>query len=126
MYKISCFNRAETDVYKQFLHKFSIGIKISNVPINSAIIGPNGGCCLVKSTFLLQHIIPKIGDNLKNPPKNLFMFSFDDTEEKVAVRFESEKGQDTIYEITLGQYSDPENRLPIDPSIRFSCVAHPV
>ena len=54
------------------------------------------------------------------------MFSFDDTEEKVAVRFESEKGQDTIYEITLGQYSDPENRLPIDPSIRFSCVAHPV
>ena len=72
MYKISCFNRAETDVHRQFLHKFSIGIKISNVSINSAIIGPNGGCCLVKCTFLLQHIIPKIGDNLKKPTKESF------------------------------------------------------
>ena len=38
-----------------------IVIKISNVSINSAIIDPNEGCCLVKCTFLLQHIIPKAG-----------------------------------------------------------------
>ena len=54
------------------------------------------------------------------------MFTFDDTEEKVAVRLEGENGQDAIYEITLCKYFDPENELPIDPSIRFLCVAHPV
>ena len=52
------------------------------------------------------------------------MFSFDDTEEKVAVRFEGEKGQDAIYEITLSKHLDPENEPPIDPGIRFLCVAH--
>ena len=48
-----------------------------------------------------------------------------DTEEKVVVRFEGEKGQVAFDEITLFQYLDPENGLPIDPSIRFLCVAHP-
>ena len=38
-----------------------IVIKISNVFINSAIIDPNKGSCLVKYTFLLQHIILKAG-----------------------------------------------------------------
>ena len=41
------------------------------------------------------------------------------------MRFEGEKGQDAIYEIPLCQYFDPEQKLPIDPSIRFLCVAHP-
>ena len=51
------------------------------------------------------------------------MFSFDDTEEKVAVRFE---GDDSlIYTVTLCQYLGPENELPIDPGIRFLCVALP-
>ena len=54
------------------------------------------------------------------------MFSFDDTEEKVVLRFEGEKGQGVIYEITLYKYLDPGNELPIDPSISFLCVAHPV
>ena len=36
------------------------------------------------------------------------------------------KDQDVIYEITLCKYLHPENELPIDPSIRFLCVAHPV
>ena len=53
------------------------------------------------------------------------MFSFDDTEEKVAVRDEGEKSQDAIYEITLCQYVNPENELPIDPSINILRVAHP-
>ena len=65
------------------------------------------------------------GGKLKRPTKESFhVFSFDDTEEKVAVRFEVEKGQDAIYEITLRKYLDPENELPIDPSITFLCVAH--
>ena len=54
------------------------------------------------------------------------MFSFDNTEEKVSVRFEGEKDQDAIYEIQLCKYIDPENQLPIDPSIKFLCMAHPV
>ena len=52
------------------------------------------------------------------------VFSFDDTEEKVAVRFEDEKGQDAVYVITLHKYLDPDNELSIDQSIRFLCVAH--
>ena len=72
-------------------------------------------------------IIPKIGDSLKKITKeSCHVFSFDDAEEKVAVRFESEKGQNAIYEITLCQYLDPENKLPIDSSIRFLCAVHPV
>ena len=104
-----------------------IGIKISNVSINPAIIDLNEGFCITRCTFLLSHIISKAGDKLKKPTKEPFyVFSFDDTDEKVAVRFEGEKGQDEINEITLFQYLNPENELPIDPSIRFLCVAHPV
>ena len=68
-----------------------IGIKISNVSINLGIIDPNEGCCVVMCTFLLTHIIPGIGDKLKKTTKKSFhAFSFDDTEEKVAVRFEGD------------------------------------
>ena len=81
-----------------------IGIKISNVFINPAVIDPNKGFCITRCTFLLSHIISKAGDKLKKPTKEPFyVFSFDDTEEKVAVRFKGEKGQDAVYEITLCQ-----------------------
>ena len=104
-----------------------IGIKISDVSIDPSVIDPSIGFCITRCTFLLSHIIPKAGDTLKKPTKEPFyVFSFDDTEEKVAVRFEGEKGQDAIYEITLCQYLDPENELPIDRSIRFLCVAYSV
>ena len=104
-----------------------IGIKISDVSVDPSVIDPNEGCCIIRCTFLLTHIIPRAGGKLKRPTKKPFhVFSFDDTEEKVAVRFEGEKGRDAIYEITLCRYLDPENKLPIDPSIRFLCVAHPV
>ena len=120
MHKINHLNRAETDLYRWFLPKFGIGIKISDVLIDPLVIDPNEGCCITRCTFLLTHIIPDIGDKLKKPTKVLFyIFSFDDTEEKVVVRFEGEKGQDAIYEITLCQYLDPENELPIERSIRF-------
>ena len=109
-----------------FCLSLGIGIKISNVSINPAIIDPNEGFCIMRCTFLLSHIIPRAGDKLKKPAKRPFyVFSFDDTEEKVAVRLEGEKGQDAIHEITLCQYHDPGNELPIDPSIRFLCVLHP-
>ena len=69
---------------------------------------------------------PKIGDKLeKNTKESFHVFFFDDTVEKVVLRFEGEKGQDAIYEITLCQYLDPEKKLPTDPSIRLLCVAHP-
>ena len=104
-----------------------IGIKISNVSIGPSVIDPNEGFCITRCTFLLSHIIPKAGDKLKKPTKkSLHVFSFNDTEEKVAVRFEGGKGKDAIYEITLCRYLEPENKLPIDPSIRFLCVAHAV
>ena len=40
----------------------------------------------------------------------------------VAVKFEGEKVQDAIYEITLCKYLDLENELPIDPKHKvFLC-----
>ena len=67
------------------------------------------------------------GGKLKSPTKKRFhVFSFDDTEEKVALRFEGEKGQDAIYEITLCKYLDPDNELSIDQSITFLCVVRTV
>ena len=59
----------------------------------------------------------------QEPP---FVFSYDIAEEKVVVIFQSKKSQDEIYEVTLCKYLDTENELPIDPSIRFLCNAHPV
>ena len=104
-----------------------IGIKISDVSKGPSITDPNEGCCITKCTFLLSHIIPRAGDKLKKPTKKSFhMFSFDDTEEKVAVRFEGDDSFTYTVSVSLCQYLDPDNKLPIDPSIRFLCVAHPV
>ena len=104
-----------------------IGIKISGLSVGPPVIDPNEGCCITRCTFLLVHIIHRVGCKLKRPTKECFhLFSFDDTEEKVAVKFEGKKGQDTIYETTLRKYLDTDNELPIDQSIRFLWVAHPV
>ena len=104
-----------------------IGIKISDASVAPSVIDPNEGCCITRCTFLLTNIIPRAGDKLKRPTKKSFhVFSFDDKEEKVAVRFEGEKGQDATYEITLCKYLDPDNQLPIGQGIRSLCVAHPV
>ena len=104
-----------------------IGIKISGLSVGPSVIDPNEGCCITRCIFLLVHIIPRAGCKLKRLTKECFhLFSFDDTEEKVAVKFEGEKVQDAIYETTLCKYLDPENELPIEQSIRFLCVAHPV
>ena len=82
---------------------------------------------ITRSTFLLTHIIQRAGDRLKRPTKKSFyVFSFDDTEEKFAVRFEGEKGQDAVYEVTLCKYLYLDNELTIDQSIRLLCVAHPL
>ena len=79
-----------------------IGIKISGVSMGPSIIDPNEECCITRCTFLLTNIISRTGDKLKKPTKEPFyVFSFDDTEEEVVVRFEGEKGQDSIYEIIL-------------------------
>ena len=102
-----------------------IGIKILDVSIDPSIIDSNEGCCVVICTFLLSYIIPKTGGKLKKPTKKVFhVFSLDDTEEKVAVRFEGDDS--SVCTVTLCQYLDPENELPVDPSIRFLCLAHPV
>ena len=104
-----------------------IGIKISGLSVGPSVIDPNEGCCITRCIFLLVHIIPRAGCKLKRLTKECFhLFSFDDTEQKVVVKFEGEKVQDAIYETTLCKYLDPDNELPIDQSIRFLCVAHPV
>ena len=104
-----------------------IRTKISDVSAGPSVIDPNKGCGITRCTFLLTHIISRAGDKLTRPTKESFhVFSFNDTKEKVAVRFEGKKGQDEIYEITLCRYLDPENELPIDSSIRFLFVANPV
>ena len=97
-----------------------IGLKISDVLICPSVIDPNEGFCITRC-YHISFQRPE----LKKPTKKYFhVFSFNGTEEKVAVRFEGEKGQDAIYTVTLCQYLEPENELPIDPSIRFLCVAH--
>ena len=102
-----------------------VGIKISHVSVDPAVIDPNEGCCITRCTFLLTHI-SKAGDKLKKPTKEPFhVFSFDGTEEKVTVKFEGKKIQNAIYEITFCHYLDPENALLIDLSIRFLYVAYP-
>ena len=45
-----------------------------------------------------------LGQVEKTHQNSFHVFSFDDTEEKVAVKFEGEKRQDAIYEITLYKY----------------------
>ena len=101
-----------------------IGIEISDVSIRPSVIDPKEGFRITRCTFLLSHIIPKASDKLKKPTKEPFyIFSFDDTEEKVAVRFEGDNS--LTYTVKLCQYLNPGNELPIDPSIRFLCVAHP-
>ena len=107
-----------------------IGIKIPSMCINSTVIDPKEWCCVARCTFLLRHIIANPGDKLKKPTKKSFhVFSFDDTEEKVAVRFEGEGSQGgegshgSTNAVTLCHYLDPDNKLPIDPSIRFLCVS---
>ena len=103
-----------------------IGIKISGVSVGLSVIDPDEGCRITRRTFLLTHIIPRAGDKLKRPTKKYFhVFSFDDTEEKVVVRFQGEVGQDGIFETTLCKYLDPENERSMNRSIRFLCVAHP-
>ena len=63
-----------------------IGIKSSGVPIDPSVIDPNERFCITGCTFLSIHIIPKAGEELKKATKESFyVFSFDDTEEKVAV-----------------------------------------
>ena len=49
-----------------------IGIKISNVFINPAIIDPNEQLCITRCTFLLSRIIPKAEKKLKKPTKEPF------------------------------------------------------
>ena len=94
-----------------FCSNLGIGIKISDVSVGPSVVDPNEGCCITRCTFLLTHIIPDIGDKLKKPTKESFhVFSFDDTEEKVAVRFEG--GDSLTYTVTLCQYLDPDNELP--------------
>ena len=46
-----------------------IDIKISDVPVDPSVIGPNEVCCITRCTFLLTHIIPRAGDKLKRPTK---------------------------------------------------------
>ena len=61
-----------------------ISIKISDVSIGPSVMDPNEGCCITRCTFLLTHIIPRAGDKLKKSTKEPFyVFSFDDTEEKL-------------------------------------------
>ena len=127
MHKTICFKRAETYVYRRFLPRPGHWYQDLRCVGRSFSHWPNEGCCITRCTFSLTHVIPRARDKLKRPTQKSFpVFLFDDTEEKVEVRFEGEKGQDAIYKITLCKYLNPDNKFPIDQSIRFLCVAHPV
>ena len=77
-----------------------IDTEMSDVHVSSAIIDSNERCCVAMCTFLLTHIIPSFGGKLRKPTKKSFhIFLFDNTEEKVAVRFEGEDS--STYTVTL-------------------------
>ena len=105
-----------------------IGVDISNVRVGDITIDPNSGECIAKVIFTLKHIIPTLGQSITEPSgqqERLHIVSFDEyTSEKVAIRFE---GLASEYEITLCQYVHhgvcSSKQLPIDPSIRFVCIA---
>ena len=100
--KLSILTRLRKMHIDSSCSNLGIGINISDVSIDPSIIDPNEGCCVAMCTFLLSHIIPKAGDNLKKPTKKSFhVFSFDDTEEKVVVRFEVD--DPSVYTVTLCQ-----------------------
>ena len=87
-----------------------IDIKISGVSVGSSVIDPNKAFCIMRCTFSLRHIIPRVRKKLeRSTKKSFYVFSFDDTEEIVVVRLKGEKGQDAIYEIKLCKYLYPEN-----------------
>ena len=70
-----------------------IDIKISDVSVGPAVVDPNEGSCSTRCTFLSTRIIPRTRDKLKRSTKKSFhMILLDNTEEKVVVRFEGEKG----------------------------------
>ena len=73
--------------------------------------------------FTLKHEILIVGTRIHKPTgsaADLELATFDETCKKIAVRFEGEALQ---YEVTLCQYVDHNSQLPIDPSIRFLCIA---
>ena len=54
---------------------FCIGIKISDASMSQSVIDPNEGCCIIRCTFLLTHIIPgmeAIWNGLPKSPSTSF------------------------------------------------------
>ena len=63
-----------------------ISIKISDVSVGPSVIDPNEGMLHYKVYIFVDTYHSRAGDKLKRPTKeSLHIFSFDDTEEKVAV-----------------------------------------
>ena len=87
MHKISCFKRAETDVYRRFLPRPRH--RHQDLSVGPSVIDPNEGMLHYKVYIFVDTYHSRAGEKLKRPTKESFhVFSFDDTEEKVAVRFE--------------------------------------
>ena len=106
--------------------RLGIGLDITDVHVGFMILDPNSGACMADVIFTLKHVIPIVGTRIHKPTgstADLELATFDDTCEKIADRFEGEALQ---YEVTLCQYIDHSSQLPIDPSIRFVCIAKSV
>ena len=102
--------------------RLGIGLDISNIKIGLITIDPNNGACVAQVIFTLKHVMPKVGTVVQKSTSSgdLEIASFDETDEQIAIRFEGNASQ---YEITLSQYVDHNSELPIDPNIRFVCLA---
>ena len=104
--------------------RLGIGLKVLSVVINSTILDPDSGECVVDVNFTLEHVAPRVGQIVRKygdaEEAKLIMIDFEGTDEKVAVSFE---GVGSEYEVTLSQYVDHSCKLSIDPYIRFVCIA---
>lgn len=103
-----------------------IGLNMKSVRIKGVFLDVDNGNCMADVTFVLRHVVPVIGSIIKKPEEShkqndLEVVLFDETTEKVAVRFQ-DGGQDDAYKDTLYQYFDPWSELSIDPAIRFVCI----
>ena len=90
------------------------------------MIEPENGSCIADVTFTLNHIVPIVDSKVHKLVNGCSqIIPFEETSEKTAVRFEGEN-YSFKYEITLCQYVDYCSQLPINPSVRFACIANSV
>ena len=110
----SCLGDVEGNVQMQLRQMYidvscpqlGIGLNVDLEKVKSILFDPNSGECVASVVFTLRHVIPKLGQIITKKPNesdDFQAFSFEETDEKVAVVF---RGDALKYEITLCEFFD--------------------